>query len=225
MENKNIECPYNYDYLKQRCHKNRIQIVLDMIKNINFNIQPNILSVGCGDGTIEKDFPGKVQGLDKFVHEKTYIPVKKGYLEYIPFSDKEFDIIFLGEILEHVYDTHKSILETNRVLKNGGYLILTTPNAMNFRDRIRSLFGVLPRQLTGYLDGNNAHLYEHIRHFSKNSLKSLLEKNGFKIIKFSSSAININLFGSKPIDLYKIARFIPSLGNNLICIAIKKSSI
>lgn len=124
----------------------------------------------------------------------------------------------MGEILEHVYDTHKAFSEIQRVLKNGGLLILTVPNVMNLRDRIRALFGFLPRHLSGYLK-SDPHLYEHIRHFNKNSLKQLLINNGFQILEFSSPAINVNFFTSKPVDLYKIARYMPSIGNNLVCAA------
>ncbi|MEX2010523.1 MAG: class I SAM-dependent methyltransferase [Parcubacteria group bacterium] len=179
---------------------------------------PHILSVGCGPGIIEDKFPGKVQGLDKLIPDYALIPVAQGLLEQIPFDKNTYDVVFLGEILEHVYDTHQAISEVKRVLKTEGLLVLTVPNVMNLRDRIRALFGILPRHLSGYLK-SDPHLLEHIRHFNKTSLQDLLESHDFEILEFSSSAININLLGSRPFDLYWIARFVPSLGNNLICAA------
>lgn len=208
---------YNYEYLKQTCHQIRLSEVLRMVKKYSAP-SPKILSVGCGTGIIESKFPGTVQGLDKLVPKETLIPVREGLLENIPFEHSSFDVVFLGEIIEHVNDTHQALAEVKRVLKNHGLLLITVPNVMNFRDRVRSLFGILPRHLSGYLT-SDPHLFEHIRHFNKSSLKKLLENNGFEILEFSSPAININLFGSKPVDLYFIARYLPSLGNNLICAA------
>jgi len=39
-----------------------------------------------------------------------------------------FDLVFAGELIEHLYDTDYFFEEANKVLKAGGYLIITTPN-------------------------------------------------------------------------------------------------
>ena len=50
--------------------------------------------------------------------------------ELYPYEDATFDVVLFCEILEHlIVDPIKAIAEINRVLKQGGYLILTTPNA------------------------------------------------------------------------------------------------
>jgi len=208
---------YNYDYLKQKCHQKRIGIIKNLIQQYSKE-GSRILSIGCGNGLIEKEFSRTVQGLDKAPIKNGLISITNGEIEKMPFPDDSFDVVFAGELLEHIYDIKQAINEVKRVLVNDGIVIFTVPNAMNFRDRVRGLFGILPRQLSGYLD-ENPHLYEHIRHFNKRSLKELLEGNGFECLEFSSPAININIFGKTAIDLYRPAKYIPSLGNNIVCVA------
>ena len=57
-------------------------------------------------------------------------------LEGIPMQDKAADIIICQEGIEHFSDQFKSLKEFNRILKNGGSLIITTPNYSNLRSRM-----------------------------------------------------------------------------------------
>jgi ubiquinone/menaquinone biosynthesis C-methylase UbiE len=52
-----------------------------------------------------------------------------GNAERIPFPDLTVDVVVCFETLEHVNDDKRTIDEIHRVLKQGGILILTTPNA------------------------------------------------------------------------------------------------
>lgn len=45
----------------------------------------------------------------------------------LPIRDDIVDVVICTEVLEHVKDTAKAIKELSRVLKRGGYLILSTP--------------------------------------------------------------------------------------------------
>jgi len=47
----------------------------------------------------------------------------------IPAPDSEFDVVLCSEVLEHVPDQVKALDEFSRLLKPGGYLILTAPFA------------------------------------------------------------------------------------------------
>jgi SAM-dependent methyltransferase len=47
----------------------------------------------------------------------------------LPFADSVFDIITSFETLEHLYERRAFLLELARVLRTGGTLILSTPNA------------------------------------------------------------------------------------------------
>src|SRR5580765_4299654 len=45
----------------------------------------------------------------------------------LPFKNEEFDLIFAGEVIEHLVDTDGFLRELRRCMKLGGHLLLTTP--------------------------------------------------------------------------------------------------
>jgi SAM-dependent methyltransferase len=79
----------------------------------------------------------------------------------LPYADANFDLVTCTEVIEHIEHYRDTIREIYRVLKPGGLCVLTTPNVLNLRSRIRyllfgffSLFGPLhfeetKRYLTG----------------------------------------------------------------------------
>lgn len=91
-----------------------------------------ILDVGCGISTILHFLDGEKYGIDPLADEyqKLYnyppeINIQKGFGENIPFADEYFDIVFCSNALDHVTDPEKTINEIYRVLKTGGYFVLT----------------------------------------------------------------------------------------------------
>jgi 2-polyprenyl-3-methyl-5-hydroxy-6-metoxy-1,4-benzoquinol methylase len=61
-----------------------------------------------------------------------------------PVEDNFFDAIIAGDIIEHLMDTDIFLQELQRVLRPGGYLLITTPNMAWWWNRIRLLFGKIP---------------------------------------------------------------------------------
>jgi len=57
----------------------------------------------------------------------------------LPYDDDFFDAITFTEVIEHLEDHRKILKEINRVLKKDGILIVTTPNILNMKSRIRFL--------------------------------------------------------------------------------------
>ena len=47
--------------------------------------------------------------------------------EYIPFSDNYFDSVFSSQVLEHAPNPTSILKEINRVMKHGGYFLVTVP--------------------------------------------------------------------------------------------------
>ncbi|MBD2089460.1 class I SAM-dependent methyltransferase [Microcoleus sp. FACHB-1515] len=46
----------------------------------------------------------------------------------LPFGDRSFDAVTMFDVLEHIPDHHQAIAEVKRVLKPGGFLLVSTPN-------------------------------------------------------------------------------------------------
>lgn len=52
-----------------------------------------------------------------------------------PFENQSFDVVISQEVIEHIDVQSKYIDECHRLLRDGGYLILTTPNNYYFKRR------------------------------------------------------------------------------------------
>jgi len=46
----------------------------------------------------------------------------------LPFEDAHFDVVWAGEVIEHVADTSRWLSELRRVLRSGGALLISTPD-------------------------------------------------------------------------------------------------
>jgi len=137
--------------------------------------------------------------------------------EGIPELGIKFDIIFAGEVIEHLLDDGKFISDCFMVLKSEGILIVTVPNLVSFLNRFLMFFGSMP--LTAYAA---APFHYHI--YNRNKLKILIKEQGFKILKVTSSYLPLNLLTKIPI-IGRIFSFLgdifPTLGNQLMVFAKK----
>lgn len=94
-----------------------------------------------------------------------------------PFDDGSFDVVFSTEVIEHILGFHEMLSEMNRVLKAGGWIILTTPYHGLIKNLLIVLFG-FDRHFCNIEGG-------HIRFFTNKLLKRLLTKHGFETLKVS----------------------------------------
>jgi SAM-dependent methyltransferase len=63
-----------------------------------------------------------------------YIDLFDAEKDVYPYPDARFDTVLCCELLEHLFsDPMHMMAELNRILKPGGYLVLTTPNITNLR--------------------------------------------------------------------------------------------
>jgi len=100
----------------------------------------------------------------------------------LPFGDTEFDLIFAGEVIEHLVDTDGFLAEVCRCCKRGGHLIVTTPNLASFENRIRLLLGVYPAWLNYNLSGSG-----HVRAYTPRVLKRQLLGHGFRVLRHTGN--------------------------------------
>lgn len=109
---------------------------IGFISKLSFS-NKKILDVGCGTGKISSMFlnDNKVYGVD--ISSKILnIAKKRGIItrqinldkQKMPFNNRNFDIIFLFDTLEHVFLPEKLLKDCYRLLKTNGELYLTTHN-------------------------------------------------------------------------------------------------
>jgi|SRR3989344_9310097 len=186
-----------------------------------FNWMPNdidnVLEVGCASGEYISYYSErckKIFGIDpnedlikKAKLDYPKIDFRIGSAENIPFKDKIFDVVILGDVLEHVNNEAKSLNEIYRVLKSEGILILTVPHkglfsfmdVDNYSWYYRKLF-MIETKKPGY---ENKH-----KHYSLKDLENLF-LNKFEILNIYRSSLFLipfvlnlrllirNIFGEK----------------------------
>ncbi len=94
----------------------------------------------------------------------------------LPFADASFDLIFAGEVIEHLVDTDGFLRELGRCVRTGGSVLVTTPNLVSFENRLRVLLGIYPAWLNYNLSGSG-----HVRGYTPRVLRRQLMEHGFRV--------------------------------------------
>lgn len=211
----------NPDYYKNKADRERIKIVLKMIGS-----HKKVLDIACYNGYIAQEIKknsNSVYGLDantEAISESILkgISAKVANIELsLPFQDQSFDLVFAGEIIEHIVDTDFFMNEINRILKPNGELIVTTPNVASLDRRLMLLFNINPFFPASFEFPVSAQS-GHLRFFNKRLLIDFLDHKGFKIIGFKSDVISF------PFGIYSrvLAKIFPDFGFSIILKCNKK---
>jgi SAM-dependent methyltransferase len=209
---------------------------LDLAKSVLERYeQPKIYDIG-GYGhfrsMIEKDF-GFCDVHDICSADLNTVP--------LDLPDASADVLFLCEVIEHLYNPDLVIQECRRLLRKGGALILTTPNLTSWFNRLLVLGGYFPMNMdiscelrySGKKDIFNKRpadrsikfnpLFDvHVRLYTIPTLKMLLEENGFKVVEsrgyWLSKSANFRI--SSLLDtVNRMFAKIPTLAQGIIMVA------
>jgi SAM-dependent methyltransferase len=121
--------------------------------------------------------------------------------EKLPLPDKSFDVVVSVEGIEHLENPHLFLREVNRVLKDGGALILTTPNIVSLRSRVRFLGSGFFHRDAMPLNETARHGLHHIGLRSFPQLRYDLHTLGFQLQEIAATH-------TKPVS-YLYGIFIP----------------
>lgn len=95
-------------------------------------------------------------------------------VEPLPYSDSSFDTVIISDVIEHLENPSFVLREINRVLIDGGKMILATPHANHWETILRNwFFSYLPDPDKG----------EHINNWTRQDMIRLMKLNGFKAIR------------------------------------------
>ncbi len=145
-------------FIRKRLHES-LTLLAPMLKG-------NVLDFGCGAKPYKALFTNadSYTGLDIEVsghsHKNEEIDV---YYDgkTIPFNDNHFDHVFATEVFEHVFNIDEILPEIYRVVKPGGYLLITCP----------------------FVWPEHEKPYDFARYTSF-GIQQVLQKNGFEVAQF-----------------------------------------
>lgn len=107
----------------------------------------------------------------------------------LPFGDASFDVVFSIEGIEHLEDRHRYVRELHRILKPGGTLILTTPNIVSVRSRVRFFGSGFYHRDGRPLREGNRNPFHHIALSTLADLRYALHTSGFRLIRVGHTHI------------------------------------
>ena len=178
----------------------------------------DILDVGCGYGEYSRVIAEKgynVHGIDRvesfvtIAKEFNTIPnttFEKRDLFGSPFPDNSFDGIVFFETIEHVDNPVDFLKEFERILRPGGFVIISTPNSTSLKNIVFSLShrkqkkrNEIIKQIGSEKKFTGSQL-EHIYNWNFITFTRLLDRCGFDVVDHAFSGvgpISFRLFGKK----------------------------
>ena len=137
-----------------------------------------VLDLGCRSGALTRHFleGNELVGLDvdaaalAKASDLGIEPVQANVEEPLPFEDASFDAVVAGELFEHLQFPDALVAEIARVLRPGGVLVGSVPNAFRLQGRLRFLLGRAPEDDP-----------THLQMFSPAAMRDLL--GGFENVR------------------------------------------
>jgi methionine biosynthesis protein MetW len=184
-----------------------------------------LLDLGCYDGqlithVVERRPGERIVGLD-VAHAALAAARARGVLAVraqieagLPFASATFATVVAAEVIEHVFDTEAVLAECARVLRPGGWLLVTTPNLVALSGRAKLLLGRSPATIEVDTSPGTS---GHIRYFTFETLERLVRRVGLRPVGRWTNVAHFSRLGSSEL----VGRWRPSLGHTLISLAEK----
>jgi 2-polyprenyl-3-methyl-5-hydroxy-6-metoxy-1,4-benzoquinol methylase len=165
----------------------------DILKHIPIKAK-YILDIGCSIGTLGRQIKNKnkchVTGVElsnemakeaaKYLDKVIIGDVETSILNDI--NDNKFECIILADIVEHLNDPWKLIIDCHRILKKDGIIIASIPNIKHFS----TIYNLIIKGYWPYRE-RGIHDKTHLRFFTLKNIKEL-----FKYPQFIEKSINRN---------------------------------
>jgi SAM-dependent methyltransferase len=138
--------PWHVDYLHMR------ELLQSIIAYSGY-ARGRLLDVGCGERPYQPWLTGVVEYVGLDANYQSSNPSVGGLAYALPFAAASFDTVLCTQTLEHVEAPHLGMAEMARVLRPGGYLLLTAPQTWRLHEK--------PYDFYRYTRFGLQHLLEH----------------------------------------------------------------
>lgn len=100
------------------------------------------------------------------------------------FGPARFDVIVLGDVLEHLVEPDRTLRRVRPLLSTSGYVVASIPNVAHGSVRLNLLQGDFRYTDVGLLDRT------HLRFFTRRSLEELFENAGFVVVETRTTTVD-----------------------------------
>jgi 2-polyprenyl-3-methyl-5-hydroxy-6-metoxy-1,4-benzoquinol methylase len=150
-----------------------------------------ILDLGCGQGhitsKIQENFQSaEISGLDYSISAIEYAVALFPQIDFAvgnaydpPYSEGYFDIVVCNNLWEHVPDPLFLLKEIRRIIRSGGFLIISTPSRYRLENIVRVMRGKSVRFMSPL----------HVTEYSVGQIIEQLEFGKFEVIRIDSEPV------------------------------------
>jgi 2-polyprenyl-3-methyl-5-hydroxy-6-metoxy-1,4-benzoquinol methylase len=134
----------------------------------------------------------------KKLHNYSVVNAPVAGIKDIP---QTFDVVAMWNVLEHLPDPASVLKEVYRKLNSGGVLAIAVPNLNGLITQIiifthKFAGRTFDREIDRLYQSDNP--FMHVYHFSEITLRQMLERNGFEVIKIvKQDIIDVNKIGAR----------------------------
>lgn len=158
----------------------------------------SILDIGCGDGSLLYQFRHRYRRLVGVEYSGERIRQARANLVGLDFTgiqgsaenlsqiaSDSIERIITADVIEHIPDVYAAAAEMFRVLRPGGSLVINTPNIAFIKKRLLLLIGRFPATSQANEGLGSDILFDggHLHYFTYRSLRLLLERAGFRMLR------------------------------------------
>ncbi len=189
-------------------------LVSNILKSTEEDSSATFLDYGCDEGDITMAVAKciktqKIYGID-IIEERFLKAGEKGIIVkncdlngLLPFGDDSIGVVHANQVIEHLWNLDMFCQELLRILKPGGYAIISTENLSSWHNIFSLILGFQPfsstnvsqlgiignpfalHRLSGKKEGSLKHFkpFAHLILLSYQGLKELFEAHHFKVEK------------------------------------------
>lgn len=199
--------------------KSSVTSIHHFVKTLNLQKGSRLLDVGCGHSGVGHEHSKRgvhttIIDMDESI-DKSDIKFHKVDLDLTwkdQFKEERFDTVFALDVLEHLKEPNRGLLEIHQSLKQNGRLYISTGNVAFFPIRVMMAFGFFNYGRRGILD------LTHRRLYTISSFKRELINAGFQIDKVKPFGVPLtDLAGSNVLtrSIENISNFFASIFSGL----------